>query len=423
MYCLTVNALAVPWRAQPLFTYTVIENQVRYNGKERAYDRFDHGSGQAPGRLAPTHELLENQQQGRRADRGPGHPRDLKTRLEDSIDYLEGRRFAFGEDPGPDDRVWLHEIDTMISVLERNLAKIDSHTARNSEYVFKIPDRTRFGSHPKPYPIPTTRLSEERLYRGGDFLSRDKGPASLERGNSDRRPPSRRPSDQARFIRSRLNASLAERGLQDVPEDGLDPFVPIEEAKHTGRFFPSQPSSKLPREGPSGSHRRGSVDSEDADRRSFQRLRPRRPTFQDYEEIKFQERDRNPGGFVNVEDPIQRDEKRVVFKDRQRPSQYTDYDEKTYGRERADRVVGHQRREDIEKLVNKAEKDWEERRLERAHGPEIETVDLVRPTYIKVHRRHISPDTLDAYNLPWEWDQVSPTHHLASCLANNSLPE
>lgn len=33
--------------------------------------------------------------------------------------------------------------------------------------------------------------------------------------------------------------------------------------------------------------------------------------------------------------------------------------------------------------------------------------DLNRPTYIKVHRKYLSPDTLDAYDLPWEWDEVS----------------
>lgn len=31
---------------------------------------------------------------------------------------------------------------------------------------------------------------------------------------------------------------------------------------------------------------------------------------------------------------------------------------------------------------------------------------LSRPTYIKVHRKHIDPITLDAYRLPWEWDEV-----------------
>ncbi|KAL8763382.1 MAG: hypothetical protein Q9184_000770 [Pyrenodesmia sp. 2 TL-2023] len=45
------------------------------------------------------------------------------------------------------------------------------------------------------------------------------------------------------------------------------------------------------------------------------------------------------------------------------------------------------------------------------HGNEIvmiekgtKVVDLNRPTFIKVHRKYLSPDTLDAFDLPWEWD-------------------
>ena len=41
----------------------------------------------------------------------------------------------------------------------------------------------------------------------------------------------------------------------------------------------------------------------------------------------------------------------------------------------------------------------------RGHGRKI--MDLTRPTYIKVHRKHLSPDTLDLYDLPWEWYDVS----------------
>lgn len=33
-------------------------------------------------------------------------------------------------------------------------------------------------------------------------------------------------------------------------------------------------------------------------------------------------------------------------------------------------------------------------------------IDLHRPTYIKVNRKYLHPDTLDAYGLPWEWDGV-----------------
>lgn len=34
-------------------------------------------------------------------------------------------------------------------------------------------------------------------------------------------------------------------------------------------------------------------------------------------------------------------------------------------------------------------------------------IDLHRPTFIKVHRKYLHPDTLDYYGLPWEWDSVS----------------
>ena len=33
-------------------------------------------------------------------------------------------------------------------------------------------------------------------------------------------------------------------------------------------------------------------------------------------------------------------------------------------------------------------------------------IDLSRPTFIKVNRKYLSPDTLDHYRLPWEWDKV-----------------
>jgi len=35
---------------------------------------------------------------------------------------------------------------------------------------------------------------------------------------------------------------------------------------------------------------------------------------------------------------------------------------------------------------------------------QIATVDLSRPTFIKVQRKYLSPTTLDLYELPWEFD-------------------
>lgn len=37
-----------------------------------------------------------------------------------------------------------------------------------------------------------------------------------------------------------------------------------------------------------------------------------------------------------------------------------------------------------------------------------EIMDFTRRTYIRVHRKHMSTRTLDAYKLPWMWDDVSP---------------
>ena len=39
------------------------------------------------------------------------------------------------------------------------------------------------------------------------------------------------------------------------------------------------------------------------------------------------------------------------------------------------------------------------------HGNQI--MDLSRPTYIKVNKKHLSPETLNEYELPWKWDEVS----------------
>ena len=56
--------------------------------------------------------------------------------------------------------------------------------------------------------------------------------------------------------------------------------------------------------------------------------------------------------------------------------------------------------ESIERILEREGKAGQE-------GPK-KIMDLGRPTYIKVHRKHLSPDTLDAYELPWEFDEVGP---------------
>lgn len=60
--------------------------------------------------------------------------------------------------------------------------------------------------------------------------------------------------------------------------------------------------------------------------------------------------------------------------------------------------------ESIEKLLKKGPKEKDHG---HGHGKQKQIMDLSRPTYIKVHRKHLSPETLDHYVLPWEWDEVN----------------
>ncbi|CAF9934632.1 MAG: hypothetical protein HETSPECPRED_009301 [Heterodermia speciosa] len=70
-----------------------------------------------------------------------------------------------------------------------------------------------------------------------------------------------------------------------------------------------------------------------------------------------------------------------------------------------------QREEEEEKAFNERMRStlikagYSEDVIERTKDKKI--MDLTRPTYIKVHRKHLSPDTLDYYDLPWEWYEVS----------------
>ena len=47
-----------------------------------------------------------------------------------------------------------------------------------------------------------------------------------------------------------------------------------------------------------------------------------------------------------------------------------------------------------------------ERRRAKDQGESM-VMDLSKPTWIRVHRKHLSIETLEFYSLPWEWDEVS----------------
>lgn len=120
----------------------------------------------------------------------------------------------------------------------------------------------------------------------------------------------------------------------------------------------------------------------------------------------------------NYGHPIPRDERKVVFEDRQIPKRHTGYDKEAdeESRERVKKTFGQAGydEESIEKMLKKGEKGQE-----HGHSKEIRIRDLTRPTYTKVHHKYMSPETLDEYNLPWEWgENVGPLPHLASYAAD-----
>ena len=59
--------------------------------------------------------------------------------------------------------------------------------------------------------------------------------------------------------------------------------------------------------------------------------------------------------------------------------------------------------EQVESMIRRAEKRDSGGRDREGSS---KALMLSRPTYIKVHRRHLDPETLDVYQLPWEWDDV-----------------
>ena len=62
--------------------------------------------------------------------------------------------------------------------------------------------------------------------------------------------------------------------------------------------------------------------------------------------------------------------------------------------------------EEIDRMLKKAEKKEKGGQLVIAEHKH-KVVDLPRPTYMKVHTRYIDTYTLDTYDLPWDYDEVS----------------
>ena len=81
-------------------------------------------------------------------------------------------------------------------------------------------------------------------------------------------------------------------------------------------------------------------------------------------------------------------------------------DEEYKKRARKDLEKAGMDEEEIERVLKGKERSPHEHGHGHGHAhPPV--MDLSRPTWIKVHRKNMSPETLDVYDLPWEWDPVS----------------
>lgn len=50
-------------------------------------------------------------------------------------------------------------------------------------------------------------------------------------------------------------------------------------------------------------------------------------------------------------------------------------------------------------------------------------IDLHRPTFIKVNRKYLHPDTLDYYGLPWEWDSRDTEYIIIKKYIDNTFQD
>ncbi|QKX55836.1 uncharacterized protein TRUGW13939_02934 [Talaromyces rugulosus] len=71
--------------------------------------------------------------------------------------------------------------------------------------------------------------------------------------------------------------------------------------------------------------------------------------------------------------------------------------------------------EQIEKLLNKEKKDEEkkdkkEKEKEKDKDGKLVILEPEKTTFIKVHRKWLLPQTLDAFRLPWGWDERDPNY-------------
>ncbi|KXG50812.1 uncharacterized protein PGRI_063840 [Penicillium griseofulvum] len=77
-----------------------------------------------------------------------------------------------------------------------------------------------------------------------------------------------------------------------------------------------------------------------------------------------------------------------------------------YTEEEIDAIVNKKKHEEKKEEKKKEEKEKKEKEeKEKKEKEEKEKKEETKLTWIRVHRKHLLPDTLIAYGLPWDWDE------------------
>ncbi|KAJ6084021.1 hypothetical protein N7486_010821 [Penicillium sp. IBT 16267x] len=84
------------------------------------------------------------------------------------------------------------------------------------------------------------------------------------------------------------------------------------------------------------------------------------------------------------------------------------YDEEEIAHILSKRKRDHEKKEKEEK--EEKEKEKEKKEKEEKEKKEKELIEERKTTWIKVHRKHLLPETLLAYNLPWDWDETDSNY-------------
>ncbi|KAL5332231.1 hypothetical protein BJX70DRAFT_384783 [Aspergillus crustosus] len=90
-----------------------------------------------------------------------------------------------------------------------------------------------------------------------------------------------------------------------------------------------------------------------------------------------------------------------------------------YTEEEIEDIVSKKKKKEKKEEKKKEEKEEKEEKKERKE----EELEQRKATWIKVHRKHLLPDTLIAYQLPWAWDELDGNYIIIKTWISEDMQE